>query len=185
MPNATTIHPTPGTGGLTADRIFALGGGGVLIVAGLLILARVATAILSPAPVYEATATFALSPAAGAPEGDGLQAAWKLLPANAAVGLEPDGSEPRAYRLSYRSPDPAQVVAQTNAIVTGMQDGAKHPGMGVFQVIHPADHVVTLARSRTHEVVGNAVLLLLALLPIFFGLRLAFRHRPTFTPSNP
>ncbi len=180
MPNATTIHLTPGTGGPTADRIFALVGGGVLVVAGLLILARVGTAILSPAPVYEATATFALSLADGAPDGDGLQTAWRLLPANAAVGMEPDGSDPRVYRLSFRSPDRAQVVAQTNAIVNGMQEGAKRPGMGIFQVVHPADHIVEQVRSRAHQVVGNTVLLLLALLPIGLGLWMAFRRgRPS------
>ncbi len=173
------MNTTPRTG-LAADRIFALAGGGVLVVAGLLILGRVSTVIRSPARVYEATAIFQLSMADGAPTNDGLQTAWRLLPADAAVGLEPDGSDPRVYRLSFRSPDPAQAVAQTNALAAGMQESAKRPGAGNFLIIHPADHATEKTGSRTHQLAGNVILLLLALAPICFGIRLALRH-----PSTP
>ena len=162
---------------MTADRIFALVGGGVLIAAGLLFLTRVCTAIHSPAQVYEATAVFQLSQEDGAPAQDGLQTAWRLLPADAPVGLEPDGSDPRLFRLSFRSSDPAQAVAQTNALTASMQESAKHPGAGRFVVIHPADHAVEQTASRAHQLTGDVILLLLALLPVYFGIRLALRHR--------
>ena len=175
MPHATVN--TTAQPGLPADRIFALVGGAVLMLAGLLILARVCTAIRAPTHLYEATAIFQLSLADGAPDGDGAQAAWRLLPADAAVGLEPDSRDPHAYRLSFRSPDPARIVAQTNSIVAGMQESAKRPGMGHFQVIHPADHAVERPGSRSHQLPGSVLLLLLALAPVYFGARLAFRHR--------
>ncbi len=155
--------------------------------AGLLFLTRVGTAIHSPARIYEAMAIFQLSQADGTPTNDGLQTAWRLLPANAAVGLEPDGSDPRVYRLSFRSPDPAQAVAQTNALTAMMQESAKRPSAGRFLLVHPADHAVEQSSSRTHQLTGNVVLLLLALAPIYFGVRLASRHRsaPVPVPSIP
>ena len=183
LPHATTTNPGPRAGGPNAERIFALVGGTVLMLAGLLILSRVATAIRSPAQIYEATATFKWSPASTSTGANGLQTAWSLLPADAAVGLEQDGNDPHAYRLASRSSDPGQAVAQTNAFAAGMQANVIHLGEGLFQVVHPADHAVE--RTGSHGFPGSVVLLLLALAPIYFGARLAFRHQPTSPGAQP
>ena len=172
----TTINTPPSTG-LNADKLFAVVGGGVLVLVGLVILAHVCVIVWLPGRLYEAVATVALYPNAPGDAQDGLLAVWDIVPPVAPVGLELIQGQPHIYRLSSRCPDPAQAAKDANTAAAAMQANAEHAHAGRFQILHPADVPVEWTSPRNRQFWKSAPLLMLGLFPVCLGLRMFFRRR--------